>query len=193
MWSGWTVTSHCLKPAYDSSPPSTHRYIHTLIPTNPRDDSPSSPHLGLHAARFLLSLWATAGDKWIARYSAAGSTWGQVQSNNVQSSLLLHASTCTWTMQYYRMCREKESKKPTNTHSNTKETFCLLNKSLCYYFAYLIIIFLQRIADIDLHVVLQFQPILLTQLFRLLTTSAKDLEQLKMEVIRWWQLFGLNT
>ena len=43
---------------------------------------------------------------------------------------------------------------------------------------------LQLLATVELHVVLQFLPVLLTQLFRLLCTSSKDMEQLKAEVVR---------
>ncbi|CAI8049924.1 Dedicator of cytokinesis protein 11 [Geodia barretti] len=43
---------------------------------------------------------------------------------------------------------------------------------------------LERLAGVDLHVILQFLPILLTQLFHLLSNSSKDLETLKAEVVR---------
>ena len=45
-------------------------------------------------------------------------------------------------------------------------------------------LFLQQMANLELGVVIQFLPVVLTQLFRLLSTSSKDLEQLKAEVVR---------
>ena len=41
----------------------------------------------------------------------------------------------------------------------------------------------QQLVSVDLYVILQFLPIVLTQLFRILSTS-KELEQLKAVVVR---------
>ena len=50
--------------------------------------------------------------------------------------------------------------------------------SLCPFFS------LQRLSTVSLHIVLQFLPVLLTQLFRLLSTSIKDPDQLRKDVLR---------